>query len=76
MIKITNVLVATDFGEASTTALAYGRELARTFGARLLVLHVVENPMLWVGPETAGIVAKMTTYDPDITWSRITMTNE
>ena len=55
MIKIANVLVATDFGEASTTALAYGRELARTFGARLHVLHVVENPMLWVGPETAGI---------------------
>ncbi len=29
-----------------------------------------------LGPETASIAAKMTTYDPDITWSRITMTNE
>src|SRR5688572_9580870 len=55
MIKIANVLVATDFGEASASALAYGREFARTFGARLHVLHVVENPMMWAGPEAAGI---------------------
>lgn len=55
MIKIANVLVATDFGDASASALAYGREFARTFGARLYVLHVVENPMMWVGPESAGV---------------------
>jgi nucleotide-binding universal stress UspA family protein len=55
MIKIANVLVATDFGPASETALAYGRDLARTFGAALHVLHVIENPMLWAGPETASI---------------------
>jgi len=29
-----------------------------------------------LGPETASIAAKMTTYDPDLTWSRIAMTNE
>lgn len=55
MINIANVLVATDFGDASASALAYGREFARTFGARLHVLHVVENPMIWVGPEAAGV---------------------
>jgi nucleotide-binding universal stress UspA family protein len=55
MIKIANVLVATDFGKASQSALDYGREFARTFGARLHVLHVVENPLIWVGPEAAGI---------------------
>ena len=55
MIKIANVLVATDFGKASESALAYGREIARTFGARLHVLHVIENPMIWVGSESAGI---------------------
>jgi nucleotide-binding universal stress UspA family protein len=55
MIKIENVLVATDFGEASAAALSYGREIARTFGAKLHVLHVVENPMVWMGPESAGI---------------------
>lgn len=55
MIKISNVLVATDFGPASESALAYGREFARTFEARLHVLHVVDNPMIWAGPEAAGV---------------------
>jgi nucleotide-binding universal stress UspA family protein len=55
MIKITNVLVATDFSDTSTSALNYGREFARTFGATLHVLHVVEDAVLWVGPEAAGI---------------------
>lgn len=43
MIAIQNVLVATDFGEAADSALAYGRELAGRFGATLHVLHVAEN---------------------------------
>jgi hypothetical protein len=49
MIKLTNVLVATDFSETSESALNYGRELARTFGARLHVLHIAENAFMWVG---------------------------
>lgn len=55
MIKITNVLVATDFSDASESALDYGRELTRTFGARLHLLHVVETALMFVGPESAGI---------------------
>src|SRR5687767_992761 len=55
MIKITNVLVATDFSETSASALTYGREFARTFGATLHVLHVVENALMWAGPEAGGI---------------------
>jgi nucleotide-binding universal stress UspA family protein len=43
MIAFKNVLVATDFGEPSTTALEYGRAFARTFNASLHVIHVVEN---------------------------------
>lgn len=43
MILLKNVLVATDFGEASDAALTYGRALARMFGATLHVLHVAEN---------------------------------
>ena len=43
MMVLKKVLVATDFGDASDRALEYGRELARTFGADLHVLHVVEN---------------------------------
>jgi len=38
-----NVLVATDFSQPSDTALTYARELARRFGARLHVLHVVQD---------------------------------
>jgi len=43
MIRLTTILVATDFSEPSDAALAYGRELSRTFGAKLIVLHVAEN---------------------------------
>jgi nucleotide-binding universal stress UspA family protein len=43
MIRIKNVLVATDFSEPSAVALDYGRELARTSGAKLHVLHVVDD---------------------------------
>lgn len=45
MIALKKVLVATDFSEPSDVALAYGRELARSFGAKLVVLHIVENIM-------------------------------
>ena len=53
MIAMKNVLVATDFGEAADTALAYGRELATRFGATLHVLHVAENAYITAfGAET------------------------
>jgi nucleotide-binding universal stress UspA family protein len=55
MMNIKNILVATDFSEPSSAALAYGREFARMFGARLHVLHVVENAMLLGGAEAAGV---------------------
>ena len=38
-----NILVPTDFGEASDTALSYARTLAHTFAGRLQLLHVMEN---------------------------------
>lgn len=43
MIALKNVLVATDFSDASKMALEYGRDLARAYGATLHVLHVVED---------------------------------
>ena len=46
MIVLKNILVATDFGPASAAALTYGRALAKTFGARLHLLHVAENSFL------------------------------
>jgi nucleotide-binding universal stress UspA family protein len=45
MILLKNILVATDFSEPSEAALAYGRELARTFNAQLRVLNVTDNIM-------------------------------
>jgi universal stress protein A len=43
MILLNSVLVATDLGDTSVSALAYGRNLARAFGATLHVLHVAER---------------------------------
>jgi nucleotide-binding universal stress UspA family protein len=43
MVAIKNILVATDFGACSKHALDYGRDLARTFGATLHVIHVVDD---------------------------------
>jgi nucleotide-binding universal stress UspA family protein len=43
---VSNILVAFDFEQASDTALTYARTLARTLGARLHVLHVVESCFL------------------------------
>jgi nucleotide-binding universal stress UspA family protein len=45
MILLKSVLVATDFSEPSDAALAYGRALARNFGASLQVLHVATDLM-------------------------------
>jgi nucleotide-binding universal stress UspA family protein len=43
MIALKRILVATDFSEAAGVALNYGREFARTFGAKLDVLHVSDD---------------------------------
>ncbi|HZP49046.1 MAG TPA: universal stress protein [Vicinamibacterales bacterium] len=56
MMSLKKILVATDFGEAADAALAYGRELARTFNAQLDVVHVVEN-VLTRGFGAEGYVA-------------------
>lgn len=53
MVAIKNILVATDFSEPSGVALAYGRDLARNYNARLHVLHVVEDVILRYSPEVA-----------------------
>jgi nucleotide-binding universal stress UspA family protein len=46
MIQLKQILVATDFSEVSVAAVDYGRALARTFGASLQLLHIMENPFL------------------------------
>ena len=49
MIALKQILVATDFSEVADAALAYGRELARTFGATLHVLHVADDVYVRLG---------------------------
>jgi nucleotide-binding universal stress UspA family protein len=55
MIRMKNVLVATDFSEPSEAALQYGRELARTFDAMLHVVHVADNVYTVYGGETYAL---------------------
>lgn len=65
MIRIENILVATDFGDAAETALAYGRELAGRFGAKLHVLHVVQNVYLNAF-DSANLMATAPTLQQDL----------
>jgi nucleotide-binding universal stress UspA family protein len=44
MINLTRILVPSDFSECSDAAVRYGLELARKFGARLHLLHVIQDP--------------------------------
>ncbi|HEX9871517.1 MAG TPA: universal stress protein [Candidatus Tectomicrobia bacterium] len=41
-MEIRQILAPTDFSESSKQAVAYAYEWAQTFGAKLLLLHVVE----------------------------------
>jgi nucleotide-binding universal stress UspA family protein len=43
MIALQKILVPTDFSDASSCALRYGRALAEAFGGSLHVLHVVDS---------------------------------
>jgi nucleotide-binding universal stress UspA family protein len=61
MIVMKKILVATDFGEASETALNYGRALARLSGAALHVLHVNETIFL-----TTASAYDYTSVSPEI----------
>ncbi len=56
MILLKTILVATDFSEPSEAALAYGRELARSFGAQLIVLHVAGNIVAFGGGDGVVVV--------------------
>jgi nucleotide-binding universal stress UspA family protein len=56
MIALRKILVATDFSEPADAALAYGRALARTFGATLYLLHVVDDMYLRLGGDAYAAV--------------------
>ena len=51
MITLKNILVATDFSEPAEAATDYGQDLARSYGATLHVMHVIEDMLAIYGPE-------------------------
>jgi len=63
--RLKNILVPIDFSNSSKRALRYARSLGKQFGARLILLHVVERRLrpkgyLIVPPEReAGSAARM-----------------
>lgn len=59
MIVLKNILVATDFSEPSANALAYGKDLARSYGATLHVLNVTEDVLMRYSPEVGFAVPEL-----------------
>ncbi|MGF1580317.1 MAG: universal stress protein [Gemmataceae bacterium] len=45
-----SILVPTDFSETANSALAYGKKLANLFNVPLHVLHVLQDPLIYVPP--------------------------
>jgi nucleotide-binding universal stress UspA family protein len=59
MVALKNILVATDFSEPSGVAMTYGRDLARSYNARLHVLHVVEDVTMRYASEVGFAVPQL-----------------
>ena len=59
MVTLKNILVATDFSEPSGVALNYGRDLTRSYRARLHVLNVVEDVLMRYSPEIGYAMPEM-----------------
>jgi nucleotide-binding universal stress UspA family protein len=57
MLRIANILVATDFSDCSVSAVMYGRAMAQRFGARLHVLHTLEL----MPPDLSGLGGSLST---------------
>lgn len=54
------ILIATDFGDAADRALTLGCELARMFGSRVFLLHVVEDISAHFGaPEYGAAIGQI-----------------
>ena len=54
-MKIRTLLVATDFSDHAETALDTAIELARTFGARIHVVHAFDVPLPFISPYEVAI---------------------
>ena len=54
--RFKTILVSTDFSKISIEALQYARDFAKEFGARLVLVHVVEKAPFIAGLETNPLV--------------------
>ena len=54
---IRTILVPTDFSECAASALGWARTLAKAFGAKIALLHVVDLAYVWVASGPAAIPA-------------------
>ena len=59
MTTYKNILVATDFSTPSRVALDHGKDLARSSGATLHVLHVIHDIPTYYGSEVGLAVANI-----------------
>ncbi len=48
MLQLQQILLPTDFSEPSLTATKYALEFAHRFGAKLHLLHVIEDPVIYM----------------------------
>lgn len=48
MIQLQNILLPTDFSETSLVATRYALEFAKRFQAQLHLLHVIEDPVVYL----------------------------
>lgn len=71
MVTLKNILVATDFSEPSGVALNYGRDLARSYNARLHVLNVVEDVLMRYSPEVGYAMPQMQKDFEDASWREL-----
>lgn len=58
-MTLKNILVATDFSEPARAALEHGKDLARTSGATLHILHVIQEIPTYYGSEVGFAATKI-----------------
>ena len=61
--KLRNILLATDFSEASMKAMPYAANIARTFGAKVFPCHVITPAPIAVGAAPAAQYVFDAEYD-------------
>jgi universal stress protein A len=61
MVRITRILVPTDFSAAADAALDYAYELVGKFGASLEILHVLDHPLVVDGMAGEAYVSEAPT---------------